>query len=146
MADARPNLFDFDLTKLMAEFRFRPFDIEAMLACQRRNIEALTQANQLAIEGMQAMARRQIEIARQTVEDMTALMRDLSQPASPEDRIAKNTEYAKHMIEKSLDHGREISGLATKASTAAVDVLRKRASEGLDEMHDLAKQQSAPAG
>src|SRR5437016_11190407 len=104
MADAqtRPSLFDFDMIKMMGDFRFRPFDVEAMMACQRRNIEALSQANQLAVEAVQAVARRQIEIARQTLEDMSALMRYLAQPVSTEDRIAKNTEYANKMLEQSV--------------------------------------------
>ena len=142
MSEARPTFFDFDVAKMMADFRFRPFDVEALMACQRRNIEALSQANQLAVEGMQAVAKRQIEIARQAVEDMSALLRDLAQPASTEDRIVKNTEFAKQMLEKSLNHGREITMLATKAGTEAADVLRRRATEGLDEFRDLAKQQA----
>ena len=140
MSEARPSFFDFDVAKMMADFRFRPFDVEALMAYQRRNIEAISQANQLAVEGLQAVAKRQIEVARQAVEDVSALLRDLAQPTSPEDRIAKNTEYAKQMLEKSLNHGREITLLATKAGTEAADVLRKRASEGLDEFRDLAKQ------
>jgi phasin family protein len=143
MSEARPTFFDFDVTKMMADFRFRPIDVEALMACQRRNIEALSQANQLAVEGMQAVAKRQIEIARQAIEDVSALLRDLAQPVSTEDRITKNTEYAKQMLEKSVNHGREITMLATKAGTEAADVLRKRASEGLDEFRDLAKQQAA---
>ncbi len=113
------------------------------MACQRRNIEALSQANQLAVEGVQAVARRQIEIARQALEDVSTLLRELTQPASTEDRIAKNTEYAKQMLEKSLNHGREITMLATKAGAEAADVLRKRASESLDELRDMAKLQAA---
>jgi phasin family protein len=143
MSEARPTFFDFDVTKMMADFRFRPIDVEALMACQRRNIEALSQANQLAVEGMQAVAKRQIEIARQAIEDVSALLRDLAQPVSTEDRITKNTEYAKQMLEKSVNHGREITMLATKAGTEAADVLRKRASEGLDEFRDLAKHQAA---
>lgn len=143
MADARPSFFDFDVTRMMTDFRFRPFDMEALMACQRRNIEALSQANQLAVQGVQAVARRQIEIARQALEDVSALFRDLSQPASTEDRIAKHTEYAKQMLEKSVDHGREITSLAAKAGTEAADVLRRRATEGLDEFRELAKQQGA---
>ena len=46
MSDARTNSFDFDVTKMFADFRFRPFDVEAVWAAQRRNIEALSQANQ----------------------------------------------------------------------------------------------------
>jgi phasin family protein len=143
MSEARPTFFDFDVTKMMADFRFRPFDVEALMAAQRRNIEALSQANQLAVEGMQAVAKRQIEVARQAVEDVSALLRDLAQPASPEDRIAKNTEFAKQMLEKSVNHGREITLLATKAGTEAADVLRKRATEGLDEFRELAKHQNS---
>jgi hypothetical protein len=75
MAEARPSFFDFDVTKMITDFRFRPFDVEAMMACQRRNIEAFSQANQLAVEGAQAVARRQIEMARQAFEDVSVLFR-----------------------------------------------------------------------
>jgi phasin family protein len=143
MAEVRPSFFDFDVTRIMTDFRFRPIDVEALMACQRRNIEAFSQANQLAVEGAQAVARRQIEIARQAFEDASVLFRDLAQPVSTEDRIAKNTEYAKQMLEKSLTHGREITELAAKAGSEAADVLRKRASESLDELRELAKQHTA---
>jgi len=145
MADAqsRPSFFDLDVAKMMSDFRFRPFDVDALMACQRRNVEALTQASQLTMEAAQAVARRQIEIARQTLEDMSALLRDLVQPGSTEDRIAKNTEYAKQILEKSVSNGREITLLATKAGTEAADVLHRRACQGLDEIRDFAKHQGA---
>jgi phasin family protein len=138
MADARPNFFDFDVTKMFADYRFRPFDVEAVWAAQRRNIEALSQANQLAVEGVQALARRQIELTRETFEGFSTLLRDLAQPASAEDRIAKNTEYAKQMLEKGVNHGREVVSIATKASTDAAAVGQKRATESLDEIRSLA--------
>src|SRR6266478_6328691 len=137
MADARPNPFDFDVTKMFADFRFQPFDVEAMWAAQRRNIEALSQANQAAVAGVQALTKRQIELTRETFEGFSALLRDLAQPASPEDRIAKNTEYAKQMLEKGVNPGREVVSIATKASTEAAAVLHKRATESLDEMRTL---------
>ena len=145
MADAqsRPSFFDLDVAKMMSDFRFRPFDVDALMACQRRNVEALTQASQLTMEAAQTVARRQIEIARQTLEDMSALLRDLVQPGSTEDRIAKNTEYAKQILEKSVSNGREITLLATKAGTEAADVLHRRACQGLDEIRDFAKHQGA---
>jgi phasin family protein len=143
MADARPNPFDFDMTKIFADFRFHPFDVEAAWAAQRRNIEALSQANQLAIESMQAVAKRQIELTRETFEGFSALMRDMATPVSTEDRIVKNTEYVKKMMEKGAAHGREITTIATKAGTAAAEVLHKRASASLDEMRALASQPAA---
>jgi len=143
MPDARPNFFDFDVTKMFADFRFRPFDVEAIWAAQRRNLEALSQANQLAAEGMQALARRQIELTRETFEGFSALLRDLSQPVSAEDRIAKNTDYAKQMLEKGVSHGREVVSIAAKAGADAAEVLHKRATESLDEMRALASKTAA---
>ena len=143
MSDARPNFFDFDVTKLFADFRFRPFDVEAIWAAQRRNIEALSQANQLAVEGVQAVARRHFELTRETFEGLSTLLRDLAQPASPEERIAKNTDYAKQMLEKSVNHGREVASIAAKTGADAAEVLQKRATEGLDELRSFASKQAA---
>lgn len=144
MADARrPNPFDFDVTKMFADFRFRPFDVEAVWAAQRRNLEAVTQANQLAVEGVQALAKRQIELTREAFEGFSALWRDLAAPASTEDRIAKNTAYVKQVLENGVKHGGEIATIATKAGTEAAEILHKRTNEGLDEIRVLASQQTA---
>ena len=143
MADARPNPFDFDVTKIFGDFRFRPFDVEAAWAAQRRNIEALSQANQAAVDGVQALARCQIEATRETFEGFSTLLRDMAQPASTEDRLAKNTEHMKKMIEKGVNRGREIATIATKAGSEAAEILHKRASEGLDEIRAIASQQTA---
>jgi phasin family protein len=143
MADPRPNPFDFDMTKVFADFRFRPFDVEAAWAAQRRNIEALSQANQLAVESVQAVARRNIELTRETFEGFSTLMRDLAAPASTDERIAKNTDYVKHMLEKGVSHGREIASIAAKAGTEAAELLHKRASESLDELRGFASPPAA---
>jgi len=145
MSDARSSLFDFDVTKIFADFRLKPIDVEAVWAAQRRNIEALSQANQLAVEGAHAVVKRQIEMTQQSLEDLSALMRDMVQPASTEDRIAKQTEYTKKMIDKGLTHGREIAMMAAKTGTEAAEVLQKRTTEGLDEMRAFACKQKPAA-
>jgi len=143
MPDARASFFDFDVTKMFATFPMKPFDVEAVWAAQRRNIEALTQANQLAVEGAHAVVKRQIEITQQAFEDFSVLMREMTQPVSPEDRIAKHTEYTKKMIDKGLSNGREIAGMAAKTGTEAAEVLQKRTTESLDEMRAFASKSAA---
>jgi phasin family protein len=142
MADARANPFDFDVTKVFTDFRFRPFDVEAVWAAQQRNIEALSQANQAAVEGVHALARRNIEMTRETFESLSVLMREMAQPTSAADRIARNTEYAKQMIKKGVTHGRELATIAAKAGTDAAEILQRRASEGLDEIRSFASEQT----
>jgi phasin family protein len=143
MPEARAPFFDFDVTKIFADFRFRPFDVEAVWAAQRRNIEALSQANQLAVEGVHALAKRQIEMTQQALEDLSTHVREMTQPSSTEDRIAKQTEFTKKMIDKGLTHGREVVALAAKAGTEASEVLQKRTTEGLDEMKAFACKSAA---
>jgi len=134
----------FDVTKIMGDFRVPGVDLEAAVASQRKNIEALTQANQLAVEGVQALMRRQVEITRQAMEDFSAMFRDFVQPnGSPEDRFAKQAEYSKHAIEKGLSKAKELTELVTKANTEAFNVINKRVTESLDEVRDFAKKRVA---
>jgi phasin family protein len=134
----------FDVTKIMGDFRVPGVDLEAAVASQRKNIEALTQANQLAVEGVQALMRRQVEITRQAMEDFSAMFRDFVQPnGSPEDRFAKQAEYSKHAIEKGLSNAKELTELVTKAHTEAFNVINKRVTESLNEFGDFAKKRVA---
>jgi phasin family protein len=134
----------FDVSKVMSDFRMPGIDLEAVAASQRKNIEALTQANQLAVEGVQAVVRRQVEIARQAMEEFSSMFRDFVQPnGSPEDRLAKQAEYSKQALEKGLTNARELTELMTKANTEAFNVLNKRVTESLDEVRDFAKKRVA---
>jgi phasin family protein len=134
---------DFDVTKVMSEFRVPSVDVDAVVASQRKNIEALTQANQLAVEGVQAVARRQVEIARQAMEEFSAMIRDLAQPVSPEDRIAKQAEFSKQALEKGLTNARELTEMVAKANTEAFNVINKRLTESLDEVREYATKKRA---
>jgi phasin family protein len=136
MINGKQTFLDYDVTK--AFFSFPAFNVEAVMAAQRKNVEALTQANQLAIEGVQAFARRQVEIAREALDGAPALFRELSQPAAPQERFAKNAEIAKATFEKNLATARELSELVTKANAEAFNVITKRVTESLEELREVA--------
>ncbi len=142
MINGKQPFLDMDVGKAFAGF-IPGFDIETLMASQRKNIEALTQANQLAVEGVQAVARRQAEIARETIDEAQAVLRDLVQPGAPEDRFAKGAELVKHAFEKGVANARELAGLVTKANSEAFDVITKRVTDSLEEIREQAKQRSA---
>ncbi|MFO1055788.1 MAG: TIGR01841 family phasin [Dongiaceae bacterium] len=123
-----------DFGKFFQNGKAPMFDVEKMIAVQRKNVEALTVANQLAFEGVQAVVRRQAEIVRESVEDLTKMTRELTAVASPEDRLVRQTEIAKEAFETALGRVRELSGLIQKSSSEAVDVLSKRVSDNLEEV------------
>ncbi len=134
----------FDVTKVLADFRVPGIDVDAVVASQRKNIEALTQANQLAVEGAQALIRRQVEIARQAMDEFSSAVKEIVQPnGSHEDRLVKNAEISKLAMEKGLANARELTELVAKANAEAFNVLSKRVSEGFDEVRDYAKKRVA---
>ena len=139
------GFFDMDISKAMQGFSIPGFDVEAFVATQRKNLEALTQANQLAMEGLQAIAHRQVELARQAVEEVTSIARDIQAPGSAkvEDQMAKHADLAKQAFEKGLANMRELTTLATKSNTEAFEVLNKRLTESMEEVRDFAKKKTA---
>ena len=129
--------FDMDLSKLMADFKMPGVDIESILATQRKNVEALAQANQLAVEGMQAVARRQAEILRATMEEAAKAAQDMMVQGAPEEKLGKQTEIVKVGFERALSNMRELAEMVAKSNTEAFNVINKRFTESLDEMRSV---------
>ncbi len=130
--------WDLDVSKLISDFKVPGIDVDALMAAQRKNIEAVTAANKVAFEGMQAVATRQTEILRQTMQEMSTVMSDLMQAGTPEERVAKQAEVAKQAFERALSNMREIAEMITKANTEAADLINKRISATLDELKTAA--------
>jgi phasin family protein len=133
----------FDVTKAFGDFRLPGLDVEAIVATQRKNLEALTEANQLAVEGVRALAQRQAEIAQQAFAEASALFRAWTQPGAPEERLAKNADVAKQAFEKGFADVRELGELTAKASTDVFSVMARRVSESFDEARLYAKKHSS---
>ena len=63
-----PDIKDYDLKKALGDMKLPAMpDIEVVLATHRRNLEALSEANRVALEGAQAVARRHMEIMQATM-------------------------------------------------------------------------------
>jgi phasin family protein len=139
MINGKQPFLDMDVGKMFAGLSIPGFDVEGLMSTQRKNIEALTQANQLAVESVQAVTRRQVELARQAFDEAQAVLREFTQPTAPEDRIAKNAELAKQAFEKGIANARELGEMMSKAQSEAFDVIAKRVTESLDEFREQAK-------
>jgi phasin family protein len=136
MANANSDSF-LDLRRMMGEWRVPNLDMDALAQTQRKNIEAFTQANQLALEGTQAWMRRNLELARQSMEDLSTMISDMSKPnGSMEDRLARQAEFSKKALEKGIANFRDLAEMVTKTNTDAFGVLSKRVAESLEEVRD----------
>lgn len=114
------------------EFLKNSFDFNQLFSSQRRNIEAMSAVNQIAVESAQAISRRQAEITRENVENALKVGKDLMS-GSPEASLSKNAEAARSFYEGALANLREMTEMVTKSSFEAFDVLNRRAAESMDE-------------
>lgn len=110
------------------------FDMNQAVSFGRRNAEAVTAASQALSESVQAISRRQAELARQHVEKVLKTTKDMLVNGSPEINTTKQVDLAKTMFESSLNNLREVSELVTKSGFEVFDVLNKRASESIEEI------------
>lgn len=137
-----------DMMKMFSQFKMPEmgkmpqmpnFDMNGLTNLGRRNMEAISAANQAVSEGMQAVGRRQAELARSSVEKLLKTTKDMLVNGSPEINTAKQAELAKTMVEQSMSNLREVSELVAKSGFEAFDVLNKRAAESFSEISKLNK-------
>lgn len=134
-----------EVFKIFGDFKTPAFDFNSLFEVQRRNIEALTAANQVVAEGAQAIARRQAEILRNNVDEVLKASKDIVAGGTPELNVEKQANLSKALFEKSLSNAREVSEVVSKTSFEAFDLLNKRAAESFDELGAVANKVAASA-
>ena len=130
--DSRP---EGDVMRMLAEFRLPGLpDMEQLAAAQRRNFEALSAANKVALEGAQAVARRHMEILQQSTSEMTQAMHSMAGAQDPQARATKQAEMLKSAYERAVGNMREVADLIQKSNTEALSLLNQRFAEAMDEV------------
>ncbi len=129
-----------EFMRLMGDFRLpATLDFEAFAAAQRKNIEALSAANRVALEGAQAVAKRHMEILQQSMSEMTEAMRSLATADAPQEKAAKQAELAKTAYEKAVANMKELGDLIQKSNAEALGLLNHRFTEAMEEIKGMVK-------
>jgi phasin family protein len=129
--------FGLDITQFVGKFKVPGVDVESVVASQRKSLEALTKANRLAFDGVQAVFKRQVEILRQTIEEVAAIAKDMAEPnATPQQRAIKQTDLVKEAFERAVANAHELSEIFAKSTGEAVTLLNRRFASVLDEIKD----------
>jgi phasin family protein len=129
-----------DFSKLFSQLKVPALpDMEKVLAAHKRNLEALSDANRVALEGAQAVARRHMEIMQSTMTGLTATMQEMSVTDTPAARAAKQTDLLKQAYENAVSNTRELGDLIQRSHGEAMEKLNHRFSEAMTEMKALFK-------
>lgn len=145
MAFPPKTMADFgDFSKLFAEMKFPAVpDMEAFVAASRRNMETLTAANRVALEGAQAVARRHMEIMQQNMAELTEAMRAMATVEAPQAKAAKQADLLKAAYERAVANMKELGDLIQQSNAEAVKLLNTRFTEAMDEIKLLADKTKA---
>jgi phasin family protein len=130
---------DFDLSKMFGDMKLPAAmpGMEPLMGAYRRNMEALAEANRVALEGAQAVARRNMEIMQKTMAEMTDQLRNMSATDAPQARASKQADMLKQAYESAVANLRELGDLVQRSNGEAVEKLNRRFSEAMDEMKQL---------
>jgi phasin family protein len=127
-----------ELKNVLRGSKLPGIDVDALVASERKNVEAVTEAGRATFEGMQAIGKRQIEIFQETMNEATKAYDALTKSGSPPEVVAKETEIAKEAFQKGLSNMRELAEMVTQAQHEVMDRINVRIAESLDELKQMA--------
>ena len=127
-----------DMTKMLQSMKVPavPATNELMEA-HKRNLEAMSAANRIALEGAQTVARRHMEIVQQTMAELSESLRAMASVEAPAEKAAKQTELLKGAFERAVSNTKELADLIQHANAEAVGLLNKRVADAMDEAKTL---------
>jgi phasin family protein len=133
--------YDFtDLTRMMQDYQVPGVDWQELMASQQKNVEALTRANQVLLEGAQAVVQREVEILQKAMQEFAEASRELMQEGDPQAQTQKRLELARASFEAALRNMRELAEMAGRANREALEMINKRAMESFDEVRSAMAQ------
>ncbi len=110
---------------------------EQALETSRKNFQAVTEANQRAVQGWQALAQRQSEMVTQFLQDNG--MPSYTEGTTTQERISKQADAIQAAYQRSIANTQELAELASKCTKDAADVISKRIAASVNELSTVAK-------
>jgi phasin family protein len=122
-----------DLKKMIERFQMPSLDIDALIDWQRKDLEALTEVNRQASEGIKALVERRNEILGESLAEWQATVKD----ATSAEAMSKRADVAKQGIQKAIANFRELSEMEAQARNNAWKIVQERMQENMANLQKL---------
>ena len=110
--------------KQMSSMQMPGLNLGSLQDANKATIEAISEANRIAMEGMQALAKRSQEMAAEAVSDFQESAKSMGDLSGGS--LAKPAEMARANFEKAVGNLRELGEIATKSQTEAWTLIGQR--------------------
>ncbi|MHA3976231.1 phasin family protein [Halovulum sp. GXIMD14794] len=126
-----------DFTRAFSDVKLPNFDTEALFAAQKKNMDALVEANKAAAAGYQDLFKKQMAIFEETISEAQKQIQDMELKMDSKTAAAQG-EVAKAAFEKAIANMKELAETAQKANTEAYEIVSARVKESVEELRSLA--------
>lgn len=128
----------------IAILKYRGLDTEALLAAQRRNMQALMQASDVVAKGMEELASRQTDMLREAMGRLGDAMPDPRSQHSIKEAARQQLDYSNVAVQTSLSNFQELSELVWQRNRQAYDLINRSLLDSLQSfMNGVANGQPA---
>jgi phasin family protein len=124
-----------DLGKMFEGFKLPGIDIAALAEAQRKDMEALAEANRLAYEGFMSLAERRNELMAESLSELQESMAAATEP----DAWSKQAALAKERFERAMSNMRELAEMEAETRKKAWNVVKDRFLENQANLMNLFK-------
>ena len=133
MAQA-PQSFTDMFKNLGEQLKLPQVDVPKIMEHHQKNLDAMARSWQAMASGASEVASKQRAIFEEAVKDVTEMAKDYKPGGSPQEIMAKQTEFAKKAMEAAIANTRDIAELVQKSSSEAFKIVQDRMKESYDEI------------
>jgi phasin family protein len=125
MAQA-PQSFTDMFRNLGEQLKLPQVDVAKIMEHHQKNLDAMTRSWQAMASGAGEVAKKQRAIFEAAVKDVTEMAKEYKPGGSPQEIIAKQSEFAKKAMEAAIANTRDIAELVQKSSGEAFKIVQDR--------------------
>ena len=111
-------------------------DVDAIIAHNRKNLEALERAAKASAAGASTLMNRQREMLQDTLREITDMAHGLRSSGDPRDMMAKQADFAKKSFEAAVKNAGETAEVVKKSGTESIEILRERIRGAMEEIRE----------
>lgn len=121
-----------DFTTILEQYKLPGVDMASIIDARRKDIEAITQANRVAYEGMQMLVQKQLDIFNKTIQQIQAEIPNAVAGTEGGRTVTQQSELVQQRLHTAFKNMREMAEMAQKSQSEALAVMTRRADQNID--------------
>jgi phasin family protein len=108
-------------------------DREALINNHKKNMEAMNDASKMAVEVLKSIAQLQTQYTRQTFEDMSKIVQEMSSSSQNQQWTPPNqTDRLRDMMVRAFDHSNNLSNIMSQSNQKLYGAFQDHVNESME--------------